>query len=223
MEKEATFGICSLCGMRKAKAVMSRHLQTCAPGHDAPSGGKSALIQMRAEPRYGGLYWVDLEMKADAMLGELDYFLRHLWLECCGHMSAFEINGSSYVDNGEGFGLDPPEQSMDHRVGRLLVGPGERFRYEYDFGSTTELVLRVWGRREGLLGKSALRLLARNEAPVWPCKVCGQPATLICRDCSARGEGFYCADHQTEDAPDHEDSFLPVVNSPRMGVCGYSG
>jgi hypothetical protein len=223
MNKDASFGVCSLCGERKAKAMMTRHLKICAPGHDAPKGRKSALIQIRAESRYGGCYWIDLEMKADATLGHLDSFLRELWLECCGHMSAFEINGCSYEDNGEGFSLDPPEWDMNHRVGRVLLGPGERFRYEYDFGSTTELVLRLWGRREGVLAKSAVRLLARNEAPVWPCKVCGQPATLICTECAAGGDGFYCADHKSEDAVDHEELFLPVVNSPRMGVCGYSG
>jgi hypothetical protein len=47
-------------------------------------------------------------------------------------------------------------------------------------------------------------------------------ATAVCAQCLYESKGFCCGAH----APDHdcgEDMLLPVVNSPRMGVCGYSG
>jgi hypothetical protein len=34
---------------------------------------------------------------------------------------------------------------------------------------------------------------------------------------------FVCARHAAEHTCADEESFLPVVNSPRMGACGYTG
>jgi len=57
------------------------------------------------------------------------------------------------------------EHDMSVRLGKVL-SPGMTFQHEYDFGSTTELELSVKGEREGRSTHSAVRLLARNEAPV---------------------------------------------------------
>jgi hypothetical protein len=35
--------------------------------------------------------------KADAILSRLDHFLRDIWLECCGHLSAFRIDQTIYT------------------------------------------------------------------------------------------------------------------------------
>lgn len=81
--------------------------------------------------------------------------------------------------------------------------------------------LRRRTERETASGK-AVRVVARNEPPIWPCDTCGQPATLVCAQCVYDGQAFYCAEH----GPSHdcgEEMLLPVVNSPRMGVCGYAG
>lgn len=32
-----------------------------------------------------------------APLRKLDHFLRHIWLECCGHLSAFDIGCNRYA------------------------------------------------------------------------------------------------------------------------------
>jgi hypothetical protein len=34
-----------------------------------------------------------------ATLAKLDAFLRETWLECCGHLSSFEIAGERYASN----------------------------------------------------------------------------------------------------------------------------
>ncbi|GIW34665.1 hypothetical protein [Meiothermus sp.] len=83
------------------------------------------------------------------------------------------------------------------------------------------------GEREGYQNKN-LRLLARNEPPVWPCSVCGQPATQIDTECAYELESpFFCEAHAQEHIQQKHDGddymLLPVVNSPRMGVCGYEG
>ncbi|MGZ8519503.1 MAG: hypothetical protein ACXWX7_05065, partial [Candidatus Binatia bacterium] len=68
-----------------------------------------------------------------------------------------------------------------------------------------------------------VRLLARNEPLVWPCDDCQAPATVVCPFCIDSGDGLFCDAHA--DAHEHagEEVYLPVVNSPRMGVCGYTG
>jgi len=98
-----------------------------------------------------------------------------------------------------------------------------KFLYEYDYGSTTALVLKVVALREQGLPKGAVQLLARNEAPRVNCRRCGiQPATQICTECAWNGEGWLCeacaVAHECGD-----EMCLPVVNSPRVGVCGYTG
>lgn len=216
-------GVCQLCGKRTTKAAMIPHLRLCAPEHDLDRGAPADLFHLRVEGKLAPMFWLDLEIKGDSPIRRLDDLLRRIWLECCGHLSAFETRGHRYcvvVDTE--YGPHPNERSMAARVADVLVSPGQRLSYEYDFGSTTELGLRVVGRRRGSIGRAATRLLARNEAPRWQCAACDEPATFICQPCIGADDPFACSRH----ARDHrcgEDSFLPVVNSPRMGVCGYTG
>jgi len=98
-----------------------------------------------------------------------------------------------------------------------------KLSYEYDCGSTTELVLRVVGCREHGTRRGAVELLARNDPPGVTCQRCGaQPATQLCTECVWNGNGWMCQ----ACAKRHEcgtEMCLPAVNSPRAGVCGYTG
>lgn len=104
---------------------------------------------------------------------------------------------------------------MAAQLGKALAFCDGRFYYEYDFGSTTVLQLDVKGERTGRIGRPAVRLLARNTPPVWPCAVCGESATEI--DVEAYDYGYLCPRHASG-----REALLPVVNSPRTGVCGYA-
>ena len=183
MERTTLYGACCLCGKRTSKAGMTRHLASCAPAHDAARGPSERLLQLRVEGHHDTSYWIDLELAERSTLEELDQFLRSIWLECCGHLSAFRIGHFQH-----------DEDDLDVSLSDAL-GPTEtRFSYEYDFGSTTRLQLRVTRRREGSVDpRSSIRLLARNEAPSWPCSVCERPATLVCTSC-LDGEGSLCDD-----------------------------
>ena len=152
---------------------MTRHLGTCPAEHDPGRGAAADLLHLRVQDAYAPLFWLDLEVRADRPLRELDDFLRSTWLECCGHLSRFEIDGARYSVLP-----DPGERGMDARLGDVL-SPGASFTHEYDFGTPTELELRVVGARSGRIGRAPLRLLARNEAPVWTCAECGAPASRI--------------------------------------------
>jgi hypothetical protein len=220
----AYFGICELCSARTVKAAMIKHLAVCAPKHDRTTDTPCDLFQLRVEGKHAPMFWLDVEVKGESPIRRLDDLLRRVWLECCGHMSAFETGGLRYpvvVDNE--FGTHQNERSMNAKVSEILTSSGQRLSYEYDFGSTTELTLRVVGLRTGIVGRAPARVLARNEPPVWKCAACDAPATLVCPFCMGESNPFVCERHASDHACAEEDSFLPVVNSPRMGVCGYTG
>ena len=165
-------------------------------------------------------YWLHVEIPASAMLSELDNFLRGIWLECCGHLSAFTIQDRRYENvlpqNDHSF-WGPPPKSMNARLYSVL-NVKDTFSHEYDFGSTTYLDGKVLAVREGNLGKNRIRILARNNPYIFACEECGKKALGLCLEC----EDFVC-EECLEMHECGEEMILDVVNSPRMGVCGYSG
>jgi hypothetical protein len=220
-------GQCYLCGETFSKRVMTRHLTKCLAEH--PQKGKQRkTFRLVAEGQYLPEYWLQLEVPAEATFLTLDGFLRDIWLECCGHLSAFTVENARYeLDTGgiDGmwvglFGSPLPPRSMKTRLDSALR-PGLKFFHEYDFGTTTSLALKVVAEGEGVLGKNAVRTLARNDPPPIPCAKCGQPATDVCVECMDSPSGWLCAAHAEKHK--HQDMFLPVVNSPRVGQCGYTG
>jgi hypothetical protein len=61
--------------------------------------------------------------------------------------------------------------------------------------------------------------------PEATCITCGQPATHLCMECLIEEQvwGALCTAHAHTHA--HEDYGEPIelVNSPRLGMCGYTG
>jgi len=201
-------GKCEVCGHSATKSELVRHLAQCAAAHD-PNDATRILVQLHFESADDARYWIYVEARADATLQQVDALLRHVWLECCGHMSAFHVGQA--------------EPSMRSKVGEVFRSKGLKFRHDYDFGTTTLLKGQVLGVRDGSLGRRAVRLLARNDPLVWPCAECGAPATVICPLCVDSDTCLFCEAHAPEHPCAQEEVFLPVVNSPRMGVCGYAG
>src|SRR5918994_1235736 len=169
MSRFTSYGICALCGKRTTKAAMTRHLGSCLAEHE-PSRGKAArLLRMRLEDAYSPIFWMDVEMRANSTLEELDDFLRGESLECCGHLSAFYVDRDTYMVPTSGMFAslgDPNERTMRVDLGGIL-SKGSSFQQTYDFGTSTELKLRVVDEREGHIGSESVRLLSQNEAPVW--------------------------------------------------------
>ena len=67
--------------------------------------------------------------------------------------------------------------------------------------------------------------MARNNPPELICMECDQPASGICIECVYEDDkdGLLCRQHvKTHPHRDYGDP-MPVVNSPRMGMCGYEG
>jgi len=204
---------------------MGRHLQSCRrrkAALDELWGRLNAKIvrffHILVEGRYLPEYWMHLEAPATLTLQPLDRLLRDTWLECCGHLSAFAIHETTYSSHPDAWSGD---KSLRYPLGRLL-SLGTKFSYEYDFGSTTELALRVVAVREGVLADSSIHIMARNDPPEIQCTACLNAATQVCAQCINWDEGWCCDDcaavHECGD-----EMLLPVVNSPRVGVCGYTG
>jgi hypothetical protein len=216
VSKPVSTGKCQLCGEIVNRAAMARHLSLCAQkaGSRLSAGPSFHLV---VEGRRANAYWMHVAVPVDTKLSKLDRFLRKIWLECCGHLSAFEITGERY-------GSSPMDGEMGmNRSLKQVVGVGMSFFYEYDYGSTTELKLKVAGVREDGTPKGAVQLLAKNEPPAILCQTCAtEVATEICAECAWEEMGWLCP----ECAETHscaEEMRLPVTNSPRVGVCAYSG
>jgi len=209
MPRTTYYGTCALCKARKSKAAMKGHLVECFA---APEGiGKGEIsdhLLLRVGSPCRPEYWLDLLADPVRELRELDAFLRWIWLECCGHMSAFSSRSRDKVEKGLGMAEAFPRK-------------GTRLDYVYDFGSSTELEIRLLERVKAPPGP-AIRLMARNEAPVFECMECGRPAEAVCGVCLCAMQAFFCGRHAAEHGCG-EEMLLPVVNSPRMGVCGYTG
>jgi len=226
--RTVSYGKCFLCGETLAKNAVRRHLAKCLPAHEEAGKGRPVrLFHLRVEGAYEPDYWLHLEIPASATLADLDDFLRAIWLECCGHLSAFTIKGIRYeLDTGmvdamwkDFFGPSYPTKSMKSKLYQVLA-VGDTFRHEYDFGTTTELKLKVIGERTGQLPRGKIRLLARNYAPAIACSKCQKPAEWLYT--FEMPYQPYCKAHARKHK-EWEDGFLPLVNSPRTGECGYTG
>jgi hypothetical protein len=68
-------------------------------------------------------------------------------------------------------------------------------------------------------------LMARNEPLEFTCMKCKQPAEWLCMECVYEHEetGALCDKHAKVHPHDDYGEPLPIVNSPRMGMCGYEG
>jgi len=222
MSKTSSKGVCQFCHGVFSKAAMTRHLETCAERLKAASTDSrkatNKMLHLLVEGRDQPQYWMHLELPAGTTLHALDDFLRRTWLECCGHLSKFEIAGASYASYPDPeFG----DKGMRVQIGNLL-DKGQQFFHEYDFGTTTELSLKVVAEREAEAKGKSIQVLARNEAPPISCDVCGKPATQVCSECIYEGGGWLC-DTCAKEHECGEEMLLPVVNSPRVGMCAYAG
>src|SRR5918995_1265810 len=90
MTKSVSFGTCQLCSERKGKAAMVGHLKRCLPASSARDDSSSQALLLRVQ---GGaqMFWLDLVATQEAELRDIDRLLRHIWLECCGHLSEFYV------------------------------------------------------------------------------------------------------------------------------------
>lgn len=196
-------GNCYLCGKAFSKAAFKNHILT---NHVYKEADSQDCVILKVEGAEDKNYWLYIDVSITATLKTIDTFLRNIWLECCGHMSAFYSR--SYEEIG--------------KSNRVAIFPaGSVLLYEYDFGDTTSLKITVVAHTSRPKQRKAVRLLGRNEPYSFICGKCGKSADVICCECKWDDKNPFLCDTCAE-CHEHE-SMLPVTNSPRMGVCGYCG
>lgn len=201
-------GQCKFCKKDFTKRQIADHLDVC-PKREKDKNMKN--LRFRVIDPYEKNFWLIVEVNNQAKLKDLDYLIRDVWVECCGHLSLF---GEYENEIGKGGII------MD------TSKPGDSLNYVYDFGSSTELVIEALEYSNYQLNdKEKVELVARNYLPVSNCVRCGQQATQVCTACSEEELVLVCnkcvKKYHNEESEEDEHYILPIANSPRSGVCGY--
>ena len=222
----AVDGRCAACSEITTAKGMRAHIL----GHFAGKPDKSACL-VRVTNAGAITHWIYVRVGKKAKLNDLDGLLRSTWVECCGHLSSFGAGDVSYDYETDNMLGDGESKSMNVNAIKALARHNS-LSYEYDFGTTTDLVVKLVGACSGAGMRGNVELAARNVDISYDCSGCGKKgaATQICTSCVwADRECLLCDkcvdkhEHGEDEDPVDETSFLPVVNSPRMGMCGYTG
>jgi hypothetical protein len=209
-------GICSYCGEEVAKQSIGKHLEKCAKRQAAvtvATGTAETLFYLRAECAFHKGFFLDLEVRGSATLEDIDKYLRAIWLECCGHMSEFAYEAwRDTIDSS--------------RKVESVFKTRKQVTHLYDMGSTSETTLRVVAERKAApTTPRPLVLMVRNKIPETECDECEKPSCWMCNECLAEeGEWVTLCDDCLE-PHGHMTDYAPtlLVNSPRLGMCGYTG
>jgi hypothetical protein len=219
-QTERTRGACAYCGREMTRGGMARHLAGCerrrsaTAAADAQADEPRTLVHLQVRDAGTGDYWLHLEVDGGATLKQVDKYLRAIWLECCGHLSQFSNGGWRGGTIG-----------MERKVGQVFRS-GVELTHIYDFGTESVTLLKSVDVRQGArTSKHPIALMARNAAPVIACQECGAPATRLCMECVYDHEraGTLCDEHAAGHPHEEYGEPMALVNSPRMGMCGYEG
>ena len=171
-----TKGFCKYCGKEYTKGGMLRHLQACSKRKirlDSERGKRRCrYFEIVILDKYRKAYWLIVEASENTTLKTLDQFIRDIWVECCGHLSAFECNGIQYESTPDPY-WDEDSKNMNYRL-KDVVEVGDSISYAYDFGSTTELILNIHSCRDGEKKDNKIVILSRNNPPKIMCSNCEQ-------------------------------------------------
>ena len=191
-------GTCFNCNEKINKENILNHLKQCI------STENNECFIIAESENYFDDYWIVLVCTSNITLNCIDFFLRTTWVECCGHMSSFNEKKNKNL-----YELHKNKKSI---------------LYEYDMGTTTTISLKIKANKLQLNNKSDLiiKLVAQNDKPKLKCDKCDKKlATIVLYDnkyCKT------CLKYVDEYKQDEIDSLiLPLVNSPRTGLCGYDG
>jgi len=213
-------GKCLCCGDTVTKATVARHLNNCVVRQSRmlktqeKGTANEGLFHLRIESLDCGYYWLNVEVSGDATLDDFDYYLRKIWLDCCGHCSSFSIGRR----RGQKVSNDGSINDVFQKV--------EVLTHVYDYGTPSHTLIKKIGIRIGNpTTKHPIVLMARNLMPPEVCLECKAPAGWLCIECvHEHGEwGVLCEKHSKSHAHSNYGTPIPLVNSPRIGMCGYDG
>lgn len=213
-------GECASCGQEVTSSKVVKHLSVCSKRlgiikmSDSKKIPSETLYHLRTQDACNDQFWLDLEIRGSSTLKDLDGYLRAIWLECCGHVSQFSLGDRQ-----------ASELSKKRRADEVFRS-GTKLTHIYDFGDSSETLIKVVGTRKGKsVTTCSVSLMARNQMPESKCGECKQPATRLCMECLVEKEiwGILCEKHAKVHPHDDYGKPVQLVNSPRLGMCGYEG
>ena len=90
---------CNLCGEQKSATQMGNHIaqelesvQRTQRWNEAVADLKS-FLHLEIQHQHAKHFWMHMLVQHQTTLGQLDAFLRCVWLECCDHLSRFDFHG----------------------------------------------------------------------------------------------------------------------------------
>ncbi|MEW6233538.1 MAG: hypothetical protein AB1566_14665, partial [Chloroflexota bacterium] len=134
-------GTCSYCGAQIAKSGVTKHLSACCKRQEIIEKAErkktesETLYHLRVQDAWRSEFWLDLEMRGSSTLKDLDYYLRGIWLEYCGHLSRFSVGG------WRGDGIPKKRKIGD------VFRHGVELTHIYDFGTSSETLIKAVGTR----------------------------------------------------------------------------
>ena len=241
-----TNGKCSYCLSSFSGNTMGKHLLSCKSRQDffkafeETTSSKVTRNKIKKvevtyylfkifSPEYPE-YWLYVDLSEDLTLLNLDSFLRNTWLECCGHLSSFIVMEETYESQIDNL-TDRDSKSMRIKLKELLLQKDMYIGYTYDYGDSTLLNIKVVSSQRAITTKNRnkfIKISARNDDIVYKCFDCRkEKATEICVICiyekaGGRKQSSFCKSCVTKHECG-EEMTSPIVNSPRSGICGYTG
>jgi len=213
--KPETRGTCAYCGEILTIRAVDKHLAICKKRQSALQSSNQepeTLWRLHVQPARSKRFWLELEMRGSADLEHLDQYLRAIWLECCGHLSEYSLDSQEHM------------KVAKFRTADDVFAPGLVLHHLYDFGTSSHTNIQVLGASQGKpVNQHPISLLARNQMPEETCAECEQKAAWMCMECLIEFSEmtFLCDRHRKKHV--HTEGPLTLVNSPRLGMCGYSG
>jgi hypothetical protein len=201
-------GKCLFCNQLFPQKEIGKHLASHLVKMEKDDTSKSPETFCHIEVE-SGVMFLHLLVKGKASMKKIDTFLKDIWLECCGHLSSFSHNNSKIAFTQKVMDVFETWAKIDH---------------DYDYGDTTSVSLKGI-KNYALKLNEDIVLLSRNQPLKLICAKCEKhPAENICTVCDW---DFYCESCSSKHEKECDDfadyAKMPVVNSPRMGVCGYMG
>lgn len=243
-----TTGKCSYCLSRFSGNTMEKHLISCESRQNFFKEFKKITLSPKTagnrrkkvdEVTYYLLkissaeypeYWLYVDLSEDLTLLNLDSFLRETWLECCGHLSSFIVMEETYESQIDKL-TDRDSKNMRIKLKELLLEKDMNIGYTYDYGDSTLLNIKVVSFQRAITTKNRnkfIKISARNDDINYKCFDCKkEKATEICTICiyekaGGRKQSSFCKSCVTKHECG-EEMTSPIVNSPRSGICGYTG
>ena len=249
----SSIGICSFCNASIDRSNINQHLiahlKEKAAANKTQQKATSFLLDIEPDPEWGSSpYFLSLWVGGSVPLEDIDFYLRDIWLDCCGHLSAFTDPskrpnpGQALIDEAEVMALFQQGKEKEaeaileagngaipmRKDTKTVFKKGRVLQYNYDFGSTTTLQITVVDEFPIATPRTGLKLLSRNEPLEIYCSECKtEIATHVCIVCSDEEESFLCPACSKKHGKTCKDYLdygkVKIVNSPRLGICAYSG